>query len=266
MLQSVLAGGGVHHQQSFVGGSRHDPLRRPAHLFKFRHQIGLGVQTASRVDDHVVSLARRGSLQGIKQHCRGISSSLGLDHFRAGALSPNFELLDGGGAKGIGGAHQNVLALRAKHLCQLADSRGLAGPVYSHDEDDFGRAVDFLNRLRVGRGQNRQQFLFQQALQFVDVLDLLAVGLLAQLLEDLVRGGCTQVGANQGRFQVVESVAVDFLVEGNRVFDALGQVLARARDGFLHTVQETRFLLLFEAAKKGLNHRALRTDTAKLSL
>ena len=65
-----------------------------------------------------------------------------------------------------------------------------------------------------------------------------------------------EVGADQGGFKIVKGVAVDLLAEGNCFLNALGEIFARARDRFLHAVEETWFFLLFfEAAEKGLNHK-----------
>ena len=105
-----------------------------------------------------------------------------------------------------------------------------------------------------GRRQNRQQFLFQQALEFIHILDLLAIGFVAQLLQHLMGGSGAEVGANQRGFQIVQRGAVDLLADGDDIFDALGQVLARARDGLLHALNETWFLFFVQTAKKGLNH------------
>src|SRR5882762_2768596 len=69
--------------------------------------------------------------------------------------------------------------------------------------------------------------------------------------------GCcrAQVGADQGRLEVVEGIAVDLFTQRNYVFDALGKVLAGARDRFFHAIEKTWFLLLIETAEKGLNHK-----------
>jgi len=80
--------------------------------------------------------------------------------------------------------------------------------------------------------------LFQQTLEFVDVLDLFAVGLVAQLFQNLARGGGAEIGANQRGFEIVEGGAVDLLADGDDIFDALGQVLAGARDGlFMRSIK-----------------------------
>ncbi len=194
-------------------------------------------------------------LQGIKKHGRGIAASFGLDDFGSRALAPNFELLDGGGAERIRGAQQHRLALRAKHLRQFADGGGFASAVHAHHHDHFRCALHPGQGLRSGRGQNRQQFLFKQAFEFIHVLDLPAVRLVAEFFKNFMGGSGAEVGANQGGFEIVEGGAVDLLADGDDVLDALGQVLAGARDRLLHALNKTRFPLFVQTAKKGLNHR-----------
>ena len=70
-------------------------------------------------------------------------------------------------------------------------------------------------------------------------------------------GSGAEVGADQRRFQIVQRGAVDLFADGDDIFDALGQVLARARDGLLHALDKTWFLLFVQTAKKGLNHPTL---------
>ena len=58
-----------------------------------------------------------------------------------------------------------------------------------------------------------------------------------------MRGRAAEVGGNEGCFQLIERIAVYLLVERDDVFDALAQVLARARDRLLHPVEEARLFL-----------------------
>ena len=69
-----------------------------------------------------------------------------------------------------------------------------------------------------------------------------------------MRGGGTEVGANQCGFQVIQGGAVNLLTDRDDIFNALGQVLARALDRLLHSLNKTRFLFFVKTAKEGLNH------------
>ncbi len=110
-----------------------------------------------------------------------------------------------------------------------------------------------MDRPDIGRIQNCQQFFFKQAFQFLHILDLFAVGLLAELAQDFLGGRSAQVGADERGLKIVERVAVDFLAEGNHLFNALGQILACTRDCLLHALEQSVFLF-FGAAEQGLNH------------
>ena len=66
------------------------------------------MQAAGGVDNDVIRLARDRGLQRIEENGGRIASGFGLDDFRSGALSPDFKLIDGGGAESIGGAEQDV--------------------------------------------------------------------------------------------------------------------------------------------------------------
>ncbi len=65
------------------------------------------MQAAGGIDNHEIGRARFGRLQSIEEHSRRIASRFGLNNVGAGAFAPDFQLLDGGGAEGIGGAQQD---------------------------------------------------------------------------------------------------------------------------------------------------------------
>ena len=199
-----------------------DALRRAAHLFEFRHQVGLGVETPGGVDDHVIAVPRGSRLQRVVEHGCRIAAGFGSDDFRPRTLSPDFQLLDGGGAEGIGCAQQHRLTLRTKNLRQFANRRRFARSVDTDHEDDLGCAVDFLDRARIGSIQNGEQLLFQQAFEFVCVLDLLAVGFVPKFVQHFAGGGVAQIGADERGFQVVQGRAVNLFAEWKRLLRCAG--------------------------------------------
>ena len=137
-MQSVLPGGCIHDQKNLVRRAGDHLLRRSAHLVEFRHQIVFGVQPARGVDNEDIDVACLRRLQGIVENRRRVASLLGFDHLDAGALAPDFELLDCRRAKGIGGAKQHRLALLAEVGSQFAGSGRLARPVDAHHHDHGG--------------------------------------------------------------------------------------------------------------------------------
>ena len=73
-------------------------------------------------------------------------------------------------ARKVSAAHSStVLPSERKTCASFADGRGLAGAVYADHQNHFRRAIDFLDRLFIGRGQNREHFFFEQPLQFADI-------------------------------------------------------------------------------------------------
>src|SRR5207302_5411611 len=211
---------------------------------------------ACGIHDDVIHAASFGGLHRVKQHGRGVAARLGLDDFGAGALAPDLQLLDGGGAESIGGGEQHALALRAQQAGQLADGGGLAGAVHPDHQQNF-RRFHLLGRT-LGGGEDGEQLLLQQALEFGDVGNLAAVGLFAKFFQDFVGGGGAEIGGDEGGFQIVERGAVNLFAEGDDVVNALAQALAGAGDGALHAVEEAGFLffLLFlvEGAEESLDH------------
>ncbi len=63
---------------------------------------------------------------------------LGFDDLDVGALGPDFELFDGGGAEGVGCAEEDGAALRGEVGGELSGGGGLAGAVDANHHDDLG--------------------------------------------------------------------------------------------------------------------------------
>ena len=131
---------------------------------------------------------------------------LSLDEINVGALGPDFELLDGGGAEGVGGAEQHAAAFAGVEGCELAGGGGLAGAVYADHHDDLGR------RWRcdgLGDGvQDAEDLGLEQRLEFGAAGDALAQRPLAQAGEDCVRRRAADVGGEQRQLQLVELAVV----------------------------------------------------------
>ena len=76
-------------------------------LLELLHEVRLRLQTARRVDDQHVYLARDGCLDGIEGDGRRVRALFVLDDRHARALSPNLELVDGRRAEGVGRGEQD---------------------------------------------------------------------------------------------------------------------------------------------------------------
>ena len=77
LLQAVLAGGRVHHEQDFVGRAGDEAGGGAAHLVEFVHEAGFGVQAAGGVDVELVDVAGLGGGDGVVENGRGIAALAG---------------------------------------------------------------------------------------------------------------------------------------------------------------------------------------------
>src|SRR5690348_17213543 len=116
-------------------GARNYALGSAAHLFEFGHEIGFCVQPTGGVHNYVLRVAGAGCLQRVIQNSSGISTWFGSDHLSSRALSPDFELINGSGAKRISRAQQHGFAVGTEHLRQLAYGGRLSSPIYADDQD-----------------------------------------------------------------------------------------------------------------------------------
>jgi hypothetical protein len=128
-------------------------------------------------------------------------------------LSPGPELLDGRGAKGVGGGDDDLLPLLLKRAGELRDARGLAGSVHAYDEDDRGRR-DFLARREKraqswGAIEDLDQFLFQCGADFVGPLEALLTLALTHGGEDFLGGGQAGVASDEDFLQFLPEFVVD---------------------------------------------------------
>ena len=101
----------------------------------------LGVQSSRGVNKEIIHLACLCGSHGIVRHGSRIGAVSAGDHINLEARTPQFELLDGGGAKGVACGEQRGLLLRLDKRCaELFGGRGLARAVEPDDGDD-GRAA-----------------------------------------------------------------------------------------------------------------------------
>jgi len=119
LLHTVLAGGGVQDQEDLGDGGLlfHDALD----LAKLIHECGLVLQTARRVDEDDVDVARNAlahSLEG--DGCRVGTFSVASHNVDAHALAPRGELVGGGGRISIPGFYDDVEELSADERAMLA--------------------------------------------------------------------------------------------------------------------------------------------------
>jgi len=86
------------------------------------------VQPTGGVDQQQVGAFGPGLGEGIVASPAASAPLSRGDHARARALAPDLQLLDGGGAEGVAGGEDDLLALVAVELGELADGRVLPLP------------------------------------------------------------------------------------------------------------------------------------------
>ena len=90
-------------------------------------------------------------VEGVEDHGPGSAPGAWAIIVLPDARGPRSELLDGGGAERVGGGEDDASALGPVAAGELADGRGLAGPVDADDQDDRGRRRP--RRARVANGR-----------------------------------------------------------------------------------------------------------------
>ena len=113
---------------------------------------------------------------GVVEGGGGVSALAGLDEGDVGAGGPDFELLDGGGAEGVGGAEEDGAALAAVEGSEFAGGGGFAGAVDADHHDDFGGRA---SAWRDGSGdpiEDGFELEGEEAAELVAGLDALAHG------------------------------------------------------------------------------------------
>ena len=76
------------------------------------------MEAACGVDEEDVDGASLGGGEGVEESCGGIATLTGLDEVDVGTLRPDFQLLDGGGAEGVGGAEEDGAAFAPVESCR----------------------------------------------------------------------------------------------------------------------------------------------------
>ena len=256
LRKTVLSGGGVEDEQNIVRRAGNDFGGGALHFFELGHQIGFGVQASGGIDDDDVGGARLGSGHRVVNDRGGIGAGFLFDDFDAVALRPDFQLLDGGGAKGVRGAEHHAAAFLAKAVGELADAGGLARAVDA-DNENHARAAAILRsgdaagcrHIRPDRRvQDSNDVRLDLALELRGIGERVAVHLFAHGIEDFARRLHAQVGGEQRGLQILEDRRIDLaLAEKNRV-NGLGKRRLGLADGLLQPLEECRLRLIL--AKK----------------
>ena len=136
LLQAVLAGGGVEHQQHLVRRAGNHLLGGAAHLLQLRHQVLFGLQAAGGVDDDVIHAARAGRLQRVEQHGAGIAARALPDHGASPCAAPQISSCSMAAARNVSAAHSSAERPSFRNRCaSLPMVVVLPGAVDAHHQD-----------------------------------------------------------------------------------------------------------------------------------
>ena len=143
-----------------------------------------------------------------------------------GALAPDLELIDGGGAKGVAGRQHHLAAFGAEFRRELADGRGLAGAVDA-DNQDHERLVRRIDRERLRDGLEHLLDLGGNHRIHFRGRNRLVVAAFGQRIADAIRGIEAEIGAHQHVLDLGDRLGVE-LALGDEVGDRAAQRRRRA--------------------------------------
>ena len=215
--------------------------RGALHFFKLSHQVGFRVQASGGVHNDDVCRARLGGGYRIVNDRGRIGAGFLFDDLDAVALRPDFQLLDGGGAKRVRSAEHNAAAFLAQPVREFSYAGGLARAVHA-DNKNHARAAAILRGGNAAsschiRPDGRVQYSNDVRLDFVLELrgigERVAVHFLAHGIQNLARRFDTQVCGEQRRLQILEDRRINLpLAEKNRI-NGLGKRRLGLADGLL---------------------------------
>jgi len=102
---------------------------------EFFHEIMAGVDAACGIADEKLGAIGEGFLMGVEADGGGICVGISFDDWDLQSLAPALELLDGGGAEGIGGGEDDRVAALGEPECELGGGGGFASAIDADDED-----------------------------------------------------------------------------------------------------------------------------------
>ena len=201
LRHAVLADRRVEHQQHFVRRARHLARGDPFDLLQLVHQVDAGMEPPGGIDENRVAALRLAGRDRVEDDRRWIRTVARAHDVDIGAVGPDLELLDRGGAKGVGGANQRPLPLVPQQVGELPDGRRLAGPVHA---DDQGHLRPRRDRDRLIDGsKDTQDFLLHEIAE---------AGAVARLDlnrgDDPVGGRDAEVGRDEQLFERVDGLDV----------------------------------------------------------
>ena len=131
--QSILARGGIQNEQHLVRRGMNALFADAIHFFQLAHQVELGVQPTSRVNNKQIVATGAGGTDAIVGYRARIAVGLPGNDRHIGSFTPNLELIDSRSAKGVGSGQNDLAPLVQVMLGQLADGGRFAGTIDAHN-------------------------------------------------------------------------------------------------------------------------------------
>ena len=197
------------------------------HLGELAHELRARVQTAGGIDEHQVTAALIGLVEHVIAHARRIGAAVTLDNRYAGTLPPHIELLDGGGAEGVGRTDHHVLAAGSHGARDLTDRRGLAGTVNAHKQHAARRIG---KRISLDGHKVLLKLLGQGTAKLRSGLEVLLGRGIAQVIGDLDSDLGAHVTHDEGVLQVLPKILVDLAAKVEDLVEGLAAALKSARE------------------------------------
>lgn len=196
----VCACGGVHDEPFFVRGSGVQFGEGAADFAELLHEIVAGVKAAGGVADEEIGFVAESALHGLVADGGGVGAVWAeVDgDFEPG--SPEAELLDGGGAEGVGGGEEDGVFAGLEKGGEFGGGGGFACAVDAGEEDDAGGG---------GEGGEVRRVVAEEGEDGVFGCGgggggVLRPRIFAEALDDGGGGGDAEVGLDERFFDLVE--------------------------------------------------------------
>ena len=219
LLDGVLTGGGVQHQQDVVRGAFHFFADGTLDFGQLVHQVDFGVEATGGVNDGHVAVVVDGVLHGFVSDRSGVGFHAFAKKVAPDALRPDFELVHRSGAEGIAGAHHDFFALLFVLPGQFADGGGFADAVDANNHQHIrflsGRQRKIFDVPGIVFRKDVHDFAAQQFVQFCGVEVFVARHPLRNAVYDFDSRFPAHVGGNEDGFYLIQYFLIHRGFAGN---------------------------------------------------
>ena len=186
--------------------ARHDSH----HLPELVHQPFLGVEPPRGIHDHGIESARRGGVDGVEGHGRGIAARRARHAGHAEPIGPDLELADCARPIRVGRREEHLPAFALQPPGQLGRGGGLAGAVDTDDQDDGRTALTLRDGARIRRAvEHGGKPALERLPEVVLRLERSLPHFIFQRLRQLHGGGHAEVRLDEDALHAFEVLGVE---------------------------------------------------------